>query len=669
VILRTKLSLSIGTILILLLGLSLGQTAIGQKELTKKANPLSPRTKVETPSSEAAIQTGPHEMTPQDVETFLDGVMPLQLRREDVAGAVITIVKDGKPFFSKGYGYADVEKKIPVSPSGTLFRPGSISKLFTWTAVMQLQEQGKIDLDKDVNDYIDYKIPATYPKPITMRDLMTHTPGFEEVLQLLFIADAKDLIPLGDYMKQHLPERIYPPFTVPAYSNYGAALAGYIVERVSGQKFDDYIDEHIFKPLDMRHATFRQPLPGDLKSMMSNGYTRGSDKPGKFEVVQAAPAGSLAATGEDMTHFMIAHLQDGKYGDTQILKPETARLMHSRTFENLPTMNAMCLGFYEETRNGHRIIGHAGDTGYFHSDLHLMLDQNLGFFVSYNSAGKGESSPRITLWHAFLDRYFPYQPPAAQAPSTAAQGAEEVSGRYISSRRAQTTILKPLTALSESKIEKNSDGTISAEEFKDLNGKPKKFAEIGPMLFREVDGQDKLGFKRDDEGKWVGVGDYPFEVMQTPPWYENSALDMPILVCSLIVFVLVILAWPIAAIIRKHYDRPLDITPEQRKLRRMLRIVAILDLLFLAALAVYFSSAEQNLGLLDPKFNPLIRLIQCVGWLGMIGMVASCFYFVKAWGVTRWWGSRLGNAVATLACLGFAYWVFVWNLLHWSLRY
>ncbi len=217
-------------------------------------------------------------------------------------------------------------------------------------------------------------------------------------------------------MKQHLPERIYPPFTVPAYSNYGAAMAGYIVERVSGQKFDDYIDEHIFKPLDMHHATFRQPLPDDIKSMMSNGYQRASMKPGKFEVVQAAPAGSLAATGDDMTHFMIAHLQDGKYENTQILKPETARLMHSRTFENLPTMNAMCLGFYEETRNGHRIIGHAGDTGYFHSDLHLMLDQNLGFFVSYNSAGKGESSPRITLWHAFLDRYFPYQPPAAQTP-------------------------------------------------------------------------------------------------------------------------------------------------------------------------------------------------------------------------------------------------------------
>src|ERR1700683_624989 len=154
-----------------------------------------------------------------------------------------------------------------------------------------------------------------------------------------------------------------------------------------------------------------------------------------------------------MSHFMLAHLQDGQYESAWILKPETVALMHSRQFAYNPALNGMCLVFYEETRNGHRIIGHAGGTGYFHSDLHLMLDQNLGFFVSYNSAGKGESSPRITLWHAFLDRYFPYQPPAAQTPSTAAQDADEISHRYISSRRAQTTVLKVITRLGETKIE------------------------------------------------------------------------------------------------------------------------------------------------------------------------------------------------------------------------
>src|SRR5712691_6399647 len=113
-----------------------------------------------------ATPAGTPEMTAEDVSAFLDGIMPQQLAREDIAGAVVSIVKDGKVLFARGYGYADVEKKTPVSPDNTLFRPGSISKLFTWTAVMQLVEQGKLDLDGDVNDYLDFKIPPTYPQPI-----------------------------------------------------------------------------------------------------------------------------------------------------------------------------------------------------------------------------------------------------------------------------------------------------------------------------------------------------------------------------------------------------------------------------------------------------------------------------------------------------------------------
>ncbi len=239
-----------------------------------------------------------HEMTPEDVGAFLDGILPQQLAREDVAGVVVSVVKDGKVLFAKGYGYSDVEKKVPVSPDTTLFRPGSISKLFTWTSVMQLVEQGKLDLDRDINDYLDFKIPATYPKPITLRNVMTHTPGFEETVQELFVGDAKDLKPLGPYLKEHLPERIFPPGTTPAYSNYATAMAGYIVQRVSGQDYFDYIDEHILKPLGMTHSTFRQPLPDSLASMMSKGYDVASQPAKKFEFVEAMPAGSSSALKE-----------------------------------------------------------------------------------------------------------------------------------------------------------------------------------------------------------------------------------------------------------------------------------------------------------------------------------------------------------------------------------
>src|SRR5437764_2299467 len=165
--------------------------------------------------------------------------------------------------------------------------------------------------------------------------------------------------------------------------------------------------------------------------MMSNGYDVASQPPKSFEYVNIPPAGSSSVTAADMAHLMIAHLQDGTYEGKQILRPETAKLMHARQFENLPGMNAMALGFYEETRNGHRIIGHGGDTEYFHSDLHLVPDANVGFFVSYNSAGKGELSLRTALWGKFLDRYFPYEAPAAQRVPTEAADAREVVGRYM----------------------------------------------------------------------------------------------------------------------------------------------------------------------------------------------------------------------------------------------
>ncbi|MGH9711659.1 MAG: serine hydrolase domain-containing protein, partial [Candidatus Acidiferrales bacterium] len=311
----------------------------------------------------------PAQLTQADLEAFFDGLVPLQIERDDIAGAVVAVVRDGKVVFAKGYGYADLAKKKPVSADDTLFRCGSISKLFTWTAVMQLVQDGKINLDVDINQYLDFKVPEPFGKPITMRNLMTHTPGFEETIRDLITADTKHIPSLHDYLVNHEPQEIFAPGTTGAYSNYGATLAGYIVQRVSGQDFNDYVEQHIFGPLEMTRATFRQPLPANLAPLMSNGYQLASSGAKPFEVVTAFPAGSVAISAMAITHFMIAHLQDGTYNGAQILKPETVKLMHSRQYAPDPRVNAMCLGFYEETRNGHRIIGHGGDTEYFHSDL------------------------------------------------------------------------------------------------------------------------------------------------------------------------------------------------------------------------------------------------------------------------------------------------------------
>jgi len=176
-IIRAAVTRAVLATLLLSSHFSFTQQAQHNQALQNQAqqNQAAPAPKQPVSPDTSAAET-PHEMTAADVEAFLDGFMPMQLERENIAGAVVLVVKDGKVLFSRGYGYGDVEKKTPVSPGSTLFRPGSISKLFTWTAVMQLVEQNKLDLDHDINSYLDFKIPATYPQPITLRHLMTHTP-------------------------------------------------------------------------------------------------------------------------------------------------------------------------------------------------------------------------------------------------------------------------------------------------------------------------------------------------------------------------------------------------------------------------------------------------------------------------------------------------------------
>jgi CubicO group peptidase (beta-lactamase class C family) len=649
-----------------LLFLMLATTSWSQKPQT---NPLAPKTKPAAPV-EQPVAPGTHELTSADVSAFLDGLMPDQLARDDIAGAVISIVKDGKVLFAKGYGYSDVEKKTPVSPDTTLFRPGSISKLFTWTAVMQLVEQGKLDLDRDVNDYLDFKVPSTYPKPITLRNVMTHTPGFEDTVQELFVKDSKDLKPIGDYLKEHLPARIYPPGTTPAYSNYATCVAGYIVQRVSGQDYFEYIDEHILKPLSMSHSTFRQPLPELLKPMMSHGYEAASQPAKDFEYVEAAPAGSSSVSATDMIHFMLAHLQDGRFENVQILKPETAQRMHSRQFENLPTMNGMALGFYEETRNGHRVIGHGGDTEWFHSDLHLVPDAQLGFFISYNSAGKSEVRGREAVWHAFLDRYFPYQPAGGDPKTTSAQDIKAVSGHYVVSRRADTTLMKILNVMGESKVYGNEDGTLSMSDLKDMNGEPKKFREIGPLMFRDVNGQDLLGFKHDRAGNTVAVIDFPFMVFQEASWNQNSAFQVPLIITSLVAIGLTLILWPVMALIRRRYRQSLNLTSQQRRTRLLVRLACLVIAVFFAAYAIYFSMAMKDIALLSPHGNPWLRLIQIVGWLGVLGTIAALYNALLSWREPqRWMLARISDTVIALAFVGVVWFVFTWNLLHWSLKY
>lgn len=637
-----------------------------QVGVAQHAGPSTPP-KGSAGSPAALASTGGHPLTAADLETFLDGFVPQQIGRDDIAGVVVVVVKDGNILLAKGYGYADVAAKRPVIADSTLFRPGSVSKLFTWTAVMQQVELGKLDLDHDVNEYLDFKVPPAFGRPITLRDLMTHRPGFEETVRDLIGASPDQLRPLDEYLRTHMPARIYPPGKVPAYSNYGATLAGYIVQRVSGQPFDEYIDQHIYAPLQMTHSTFRQPLPATLEPLMSKGYEFASKKPQPYELVEPAPAGSMAATGTDMAHFMIAHLTDGTYSGGRILQPATLAAMHARQAGWPDAMPGFALGFYEESRHGHRIIGHAGDTQYFHSDLHLILDANVGIFLSYNSAGRDDVSPRTTLFEAFMDRYFPSPTPPPPTLATAGADARAVAGVYVGTRRFETNFLTPLTMLSEETLVVDpTDSTLIAVDEKGVNGLPVHYREVGPLRFSAVDGQAEIAFAKDSTGRRIIYKSFPFEMdQQVDRVVYRKSFNEVLLGISLGVVALTLLGWPIGALIRRHYARPLVLDRGARRLRHAAHVVCLAITAFVVGFVV-LASKIGDVGGLGPAGSAELHTLQLVGVVCVIGALVVAYRGAKR---TQWVWGRIWNCLLALSCLWLAWFIVNWHMLNFTLNY
>ncbi|HEY5804265.1 MAG TPA: serine hydrolase domain-containing protein [Lysobacter sp.] len=611
-----------------------------------------------------------------DVEAWLDGLMPYALKRGDIGGSVVVVVKDGQVLLQKGYGYADVASRTPVDPEKTLFRPGSVSKLLTWTAVMQLVEQGKLNLDEDINKYLDFEIPARDGKPVTLRQAMTHTTGMEETARALIANDEKGLIPLEAYLKHWVPTRIYDPGVTPSYSNYATALAGYAVQRVSGVSFDDYIDQHIFKPLGMEHSSFRQPLPKHLQPLMASGYSRASEGKAKsYEIVNPAPAGSLASTGADMAKFMIAHLNNGAYGDVRILSEATARQMHDTTLTILPPLNRMALGFYEANINGHRSIAHAGDTQWFHSDLHLFPDDGVGLYISMNSSGKEGAAHvvRTELFQEFAERYLPGPNTEGKVDeATAKQHAAQIAGRYDNSRRSEDGFVALAYLLGQLSVVANEDGTITVPDLLGANGAPRKWREVAPYVWRDVDGPDRIAAKVVD-GKVVRFSTdpiSPFMVFDRTPWYRSGGVFLPILALGLGALLLTVLAWPISALVRRHYRLPYAQTGHDAVWHKRIRIASLAVVVSLGAavgLAVWMLSSLDMLAPSSDKWVHTLRLLNLV-----VLPLAALVGLGNAWHVLRSrrrWPAKLWSVVLALSMLGLLWFGISQNILGYSANY
>jgi CubicO group peptidase (beta-lactamase class C family) len=600
---------------------------------------------------------------PAQVEAFFDGLLAGQLEAYHIAGAAVAVVREGKVLLAKGYGLADAERRTPVSAETTLFRMASISKLFTWTAVMQLVEQDRLDLKRDVNSYLDtFRIPDTFPQPITLEHLMTHTAGFEDLVMGIGARRAEDVLSLEKYLRERRPKRIRPPGLVTAYSNYGTALAGYIVQRVSGRPFEEYVEENILKPLGMDHSTFRQPPPGPLAAQVSSGHIvrDGLFLPRSFEFVNGlTPAGALSSTASDMARFMIAHLELGAYGQARILRPETARRMQERLFTNDPRLSGNAHGFWERQANGLRLIGHGGDTWLFHSQLILIPEEKAGLLVVYNTQ-TAASPARDELVQAFLDKFYPVPaeipplPRPSQRPSL-----RRYAGWYGLSRNSSSTLEKIMGLALAIRVSVTRRGTLLTRFPAGFGAR--QWVEVKPGVFRQADGRDRLVFRTDSRGRVA----YAFlDSLPLMAGVKLGGFQAPLFQGALAVFCLglflLTFSWPLGWLRRKICSIPVQGKPAPWPVRCAAVLFSSLDLGFAACLAVAALSPEEFL-------LGLPSALRIGLWLALASIplvVLSAFFAIAAWR-RRYWTvcGRVSYSLVTMAGILYliflAYWHFI----------
>ncbi|MBB4825435.1 CubicO group peptidase (beta-lactamase class C family) [Sporosarcina luteola] len=447
----------------------------------------------------------PSGMPIQDVEQTVDSIMEKYIGK-DIPGLAIAIVQDGEIILLKGYGQSDIENNKPVDPEKTIFEAASVSKLYTWSAVMQLVEQGKIDLEADIKTYLpeDF-LETTFDKKITMLDLMNHTAGFEDKAEHYFIFTPNELLSLDDYLtNEKQPKQVFKPGTNTAYSNYSTTLAGFIVQRVSGQPFEDYMQEHILEKLHMESSSFAQNYEQDKNMMAYKGYGYGK-KGDQFEkkpsvYVNEAPAAALNTTASDLAYFMLAHLNQNQTGDYQLFQnKETLLTMHEQSYRSNAQLPGNAHGFWERFNGINRLIEHGGNLIGYTSLLSILPDQNFGLAILTNVEDEA-SSLRIDLYEALVGNKKESIPISTSANDDLVQGSYRAAKGIYSSFLSIAPIIS-----SDLKIKKNEGGgidvSVPGEE------QPIHYVETAPFFYERVsDGMSLL----DKQG--VDVSRMAFEV-------------------------------------------------------------------------------------------------------------------------------------------------------------
>ena len=603
--------------------------------------------------------SGEHQLTAEDVNAWLDGKLPDALKNGDIPGAVVTVVKDGQVVTTRGYGWADTGasggQPVAVDPQTSLFRVASISKIPTSIAAMQLVEQGKVDLDTDISAYLDFEIERRFDEPLTLRHLLTHSAGFDEHGSLTPTTD------LEAYVKNDPPAQVFAPGTTPGYSNYGMALAGYIVQRVSGQPFETYVREHVLEQAGMTTSTYEQPLPAGLAGSLGPGYTStGEEVP--FEVMGDFPAGSLTVSAPDFAAFMKAQLSRSP----KLLREETWEQMWSPglgedKLGNRAKAGEMGLGYFDLSRHGQRVVGHGGDIPGWHSQFELYPEEKTGIFISYNGDGNGSDSSnnlREDLAQGFADRYFPGETVKASGSKNSADRARQVAGSYISSISPWNTFLAAWSPFfGKATIEHTGGGKLILDKA--------QYVEVEPWVWRQVDGRGAIAAQVKD-GKVVSLSMGP-AVTLLPTTLHQQAL-VPVFGVCLVLLLVVTVAWPVGALRRRRaLKRGREVGAPLPWLTRVARgggVLALSAQLTWTLLLVVFVANSSTIT--DGSFAWLIPVARCAQVLQVLGMVAiipAAIDLVMSLRRRAGWRRVTMSVVLLAALVALAWWAWAGNAL------
>lgn len=573
-------------------------------------------------------------VTPQALTTFFDAQVGGRLAENGVPGAVVTVVQGGQTVFSRGYGEAS--PGTPFDPDRSMLRIASISKLFTWVAVLQQVQAGRIDLDTDVNTYLKaFQIPATYSRPITVRDLMNHTAGFEDRIIGYGAKNAADVPPLATALVNLMPRRIRPPGEVTAYSNYGAALAGYIVSVVSGEPYDQYVQRHILDPLGMAHSTATEPVPAALAGNLAHSYVT-DEKPVRtvpFTFDVTTPDGSVTATASDMMRFANAYLSG-----TLVPAAYTGR-----SYATDPRLGGYAYGFEDRMFDGHRVLMHDGSWEAFGTILAMVPDCGLAVFMGANSLGfESLLAPVLSGFFHLLPAGSATAPVPAQL--AALHPSVPVAGFYKPMRHNVSTMEKVLTLLGPYRLTIASNG--------DVHFRGRDYIPGANGLYTATDGADHLVFLASSAGTHVVGTDGP--ALELMPLWESPIFNLVVLA----VFALIALTAPIAFFRRRSRPRP---ARPWRWARWSTALAAVVGLAFIVLVMVsLFGDVRDYLFSIPLRFRLILLMPFLFGALFLGGAAGTVVGWRGAGGPARVHQTALLAGLAALT-----WFALQWNLVGW----